>query len=115
PDIHVHADPDRLQQVFYNLALNAFEAMREGGRLKVTGRKQDGQAEISFADTGKGVAPEEAQKVFFPFYTTKAAGTGLGLSIAMRIMEDHGGTIRLKSSPGRGADFTVIMPLNGGL
>ncbi len=112
-DIHVHADPDRLQQVFYNLALNAFQAMPGGGLLRVTGRKADGRAEISFADTGGGVAPEDAQKIFFPFYTTKAGGSGLGLSIAMRIMEDHGGTIRLESSPGRGAEFTAIMPLNG--
>ncbi|MDA8387229.1 MAG: ATP-binding protein [Nitrospiraceae bacterium] len=113
PGLNVHADPDRLHQVFYNLALNAFDAMPEGGRLRVRARRKDGQARILFADTGKGIAPEEAQKVFFPFYTTKATGTGLGLSIAMRIMEDHGGTIRLESGAGRGAEFTVIMPLNG--
>ena len=112
-DIHVKADPDKLQQVFYNLAVNAFEAMPEGGRLRVTGKKEGGQAKISFADTGQGIPREEAQKVFFPFYTTKQAGTGLGLSIAMRIMEDHGGTIKLRSGPGQGAEFTIIMPLNG--
>ena len=113
PDINVRADPDKLHQVFFNLALNAFEAMPEGGRLRVRARKEGGQARISFADTGMGITASEAQKVFFPFYTTKAAGTGLGLSIAMRIMEDHGGAIRLQGNPGRGAEFTVLMPLDG--
>ena len=111
--IKVLADPDKLHQVFFNLALNAFEAMPEGGRLRVRAKRDGGQARISFSDTGMGISPEEAQRVFFPFYTTKAAGTGLGLSIAMRIIEDHGGTISLEGNPGRGAKFTVLMPLDG--
>ena len=112
--MRVMADPGRLQQVFYNLVLNAFEAMGNGGVLTVTGRKEDSATRINFADTGQGVAPKDAEKLFFPFFTTKDSGTGLGLSIALRIMEDHGGNIRFKSEPGRGAEFTVTLPSNEG-
>ncbi len=115
PDIEpmrVTADPGRLQQVFYNLVLNAFDAMAGGGVLRVSGRKEDGVARITFADTGAGISPKDAEKVFFPFFTTKDSGTGLGLSIALRIMEDHGGNIRFKSEPGQGTEFCVTLPVN---
>ncbi len=116
PDIEpmrVMADPGRLQQVFYNLVLNAFDAMSGGGILRVSGRKEGGVARITFADTGQGILPKDAEKVFFPFFTTKDSGTGLGLSIALRIMEDHGGDIRFKSDPGRRTEFCVTLPVNG--
>ena len=110
------ADPGRLQQVFYNLVLNSFESMSAkgaGGLLTVTGKQENGSVEINFADTGQGISQEDAEKVFFPFFTTKDSGTGLGLSIALRIMEDHGGNIRFKSEPGRGTEFSVTLPANG--
>ena len=115
--LRVTADPGRLQQVFYNLVLNAFEAMSAkgagGGVLAVSGKKENGVVKINFADTGQGIDAKDAEKVFFPFFTTKDTGTGLGLSIAMRIMESHGGNIRFKSEPGQGTEFIVTLPING--
>jgi two-component system sensor histidine kinase PilS (NtrC family) len=105
------ADPRRMGQVFMNLGLNAFEAMPEGGVLTIRSVRNGSRAEISFADTGKGVSAEHLEKVFLPFFTTKEAGTGLGLAIAMRIMEDHGGTISVASPEGQGSVFTVDLPL----
>ena len=121
PDIEktlrVTADPGRLQQVFYNLVLNAFEAMSANGAgcgvLTVSGKKENGIVKIKFADTGQGIDPKDTEKVFFPFFTTKDTGTGLGLSIALRIMEDHGGNIRFRSEPDRGTEFTVTLPVSG--
>ena len=113
----VTADPGRLQQVFYNLVLNAFESMSakgEGsGELSVSGKRERGVVKIKFSDTGQGINPADSERVFFPFFTTKDTGTGLGLSIALRIMEDHGGNIRFESKPGRGTEFTVTLPENG--
>ncbi len=112
--VRVFADPHRLEQVLLNLGINAIESMPEGGSLAVTCLNEGGEARVIFKDTGNGIAPEVADKIFYPFFTTKASGTGLGLSIAMRIMEDHGGTIKVKSVPGQGSEFIVAMPSNKG-
>lgn len=109
--IRAWADPRRMSQVFLNLGLNAFEAMPEGGVLTIKSVSEGPRAEISFADTGRGVPAENREKIFLPFFTTKETGTGLGLAIAMRIMEDHGGAISLSSPQGRGSVFTVTLPL----
>jgi two-component system sensor histidine kinase PilS (NtrC family) len=111
-NILITADPQRLQQVFLNLALNAFDAMPDGGRLTISSARNGRFTEINFADTGPGILPENREKIFFPFFTTKDTGTGLGLSIAMRIVEDHGGTIRVKTGP-EGSTFSVLLPLEG--
>lgn len=108
--ILLDADEKRLHQVFLNLALNAFDAMPGGGNLKIESHKNAKFAHVDFSDTGSGVPPENREKIFFPFFTTKDTGTGLGLSIAMRIVEDHGGTIKLASSPG-GSTFSILLPL----
>jgi len=108
--INLNADPQRLQQVFLNLGLNAFEAMPGGGTLRIESVKNGRFAEVRFTDTGCGIPPENREKIFFPFFTTKDTGTGLGLSIAMRIVEDHGGGIRVRTGP-EGSAFSVLLPL----
>jgi signal transduction histidine kinase len=121
PDVPV--DPERLLQVFLNLALNAGQAMGGRGELEVvaTIRRDSGptaaaragshrRVAIRFRDHGPGIAPEVLPRIFIPFFTTKEHGTGLGLAISQRIVEDAGGTIEVRSEVGRGADFTVVLP-----
>lgn len=102
-------DPQKMRQVFWNLGMNAIEAMRTGGRLTVGTRVSPGQIAISFEDTGVGIGPADIERVFYPFFTTKDAGTGLGLSIAYRIVEEHQGTITVSSTPGIKTIFTIIL------
>ncbi|MEJ2182173.1 MAG: ATP-binding protein [Nitrospirota bacterium] len=106
----VKADAGKLQQVFWNLGINALDAMPEGGSLTVGTGARNGLVEISFEDTGKGIAREDLERIFFPFYTTKNTGTGLGLSIAYRIVEDHKGILTVRSVPGQGARFDILLP-----
>lgn len=108
--VTVDADPEQLRQVFVNLALNALDAMPGGGTLTVELR--DGRAaEITFRDTGCGIAAQARDRLFQPFASTKETGLGLGLVISRRIVEDHGGTIRGGDAPGGGAEFVVRLPL----
>ncbi len=101
-------EEEGIKQVFFNLARNALEAMQVGGILRITGESPgDGRIHVVFRDTGVGIAPHELESVFKPFQTSKAGGTGLGLSIASRIVEGHGGAIRIKSTPGVGTAVTV--------
>ncbi len=106
----INADPSKLQQVFWNLGINALDAMPDGGELSVKTERGDGAVMISFRDTGAGISRETVDKIFFPFFTTKGNGTGLGLSIAYRIVEDHGGRIAVRSAPGEGAEFKIYLP-----
>lgn len=112
----IEADPDQLKEVVVNLMVNACEAMPGGGEITIdetvestnTGR----HLEIRVSDTGTGIPSAAAEKVFDPFFTTKEEGTGLGLSIVARIVEEHGGSIRLRSPEGReGAVFLIVLPL----
>ncbi|MFA4858144.1 MAG: ATP-binding protein [Candidatus Margulisiibacteriota bacterium] len=113
----VVADAAQLAQVFSNLILNAIQAMPAGGELSIAalpGKTMDGElAEVvvSFADTGCGMAPEQLNKLFEPFFTTKYGGTGLGLTISHSIIEGHGGSINVKSTPGKGTTFIVTLPV----
>jgi two-component system NtrC family sensor kinase len=103
---------DRIQQVFLNVVLNAKEAMPDGGHLRITTQRSiepDG-IEIVFADTGTGIAAEDLDQVFEPFFSTKAEGLGLGLYVTRRIIEEHGGEIRAESQPGKGTTFTIWFP-----
>jgi signal transduction histidine kinase len=103
-----------LQQVLLNLALNAVQAMPRGGTLTIEGRPgQDGMVELLVADTGPGIAPERAGRIFDPFYTTKPQGTGLGLSIVHQIVAGHQGTIQVDPAGGPGARFVVRLPAAG--
>ncbi|HYY95334.1 MAG TPA: HAMP domain-containing sensor histidine kinase [Pyrinomonadaceae bacterium] len=133
---HVNGDPDRLQQVFINLVNNALDAMPEGGGLRVTtslepgGEPAGGEVKLSvegatpeahdgagrvridFADTGTGMTEEVRAHIFDPLYTTKkrGRGTGLGLVVVRQVVSEHGGTIEVKSEPGRGARFRLTLP-----
>jgi two-component system, NtrC family, nitrogen regulation sensor histidine kinase GlnL len=114
-------DPDRLLQVFLNLARNGVEAMASGGELTVRtrfervapqcGGRAAAVAEIT--DRGSGIRPEVQRHLFNPFFTTKDGGTGLGLPISVRIVEEHGGTIEVVSRVGEGSTFRVLLPLAG--
>jgi two-component system sensor histidine kinase HydH len=108
----INFDPDRMTQVFLNLYLNALAAMDTGGILSVGIARQDERTlRVSVSDTGMGIRKEDLERVFDPYFTTKPAGTGLGLAIVHRIVEAHGGEIRLESEPGRGTTFTIFLPL----
>jgi len=116
----IRANQSQLQQLFLNLILNAAEAMSEGGKLKISSQlvfgKRPGQPEgkwieIVFSDTGKGVSGKLKKKIFEPFYTTREHGTGLGLSISQKIVENHGGSITLKSEVGKGSTFKITLPV----
>jgi two-component system NtrC family sensor kinase len=108
----VNMDQNELKQVFINIMNNALHAMPGGGDLRVRLAASEQDASISFEDTGPGIAADHLRKVFEPFFTTKnnGDGTGLGLSISYRIIQNHGGTIRVSSEQGRGAMFTVLLP-----
>lgn len=107
-----YADTSRLRSAILNLLRNALEAAREGGRVKVSlcdGRER-GTICLRIADSGPGIPPEQMDKIFNPFFTTKASGTGLGLSTVHRIIDAHGGHIRVTNSPDGGACFSVELP-----
>lgn len=104
-------DPDRLAQCLLNLYLNAIHAMPDGGRLTVAGTQAEGlQVRIVVSDTGCGIAPEDMEKIFNPYFTTKPKGTGLGLAIVHKIIEAHDGRIQVESTPGKGTRFVITLP-----
>ncbi len=113
---NISLDIDQIKQVFWNLAINACQAMPEGGTLSVRsttkGFKERSYKIIEFQDTGIGIPKEQINRIFHPFYTTKEKGTGLGLCTAYRIIEGHGGKIETESEPGRGSLFRIYISLN---
>jgi two-component system NtrC family sensor kinase len=114
----IQGNPGRLQQVFLNLFLNAKDAMAGGGKLTVA--TANGEAiSVRVSDTGSGIAPEHIQRIYDPFFTTKASakegqsrGTGLGLSVTYGIIQEHAGKIRVESDPGAGTTFALDFPLS---
>jgi PAS domain S-box-containing protein len=106
-------DPLLFRQVIYNIAENAAQAMEpEGGILRISlSKSDDKQICLAIADSGKGFTEEDAEILFKPFYTTKRNGTGLGLAVVKRVIDFHNGTIRAESKPGKGAVFTITLPL----
>ncbi|MEO5365879.1 MAG: ATP-binding protein [Magnetococcus sp. WYHC-3] len=108
----VNANPDQLGQVWSNLIQNALQAMNHEGRLEITLREEGGGQQVAITDSGHGIAPENLERIFLPFYTTKPGGegTGLGLDIVRRIVQDHGGRITVTSTPGQGSRFAVWLP-----
>ncbi len=116
PDVVIRGDAQRLRQVFWNLLINACQAMPQGGEIVITAkpftRENDDTSwwEISIADTGRGIAYDDRDKIYNPFFTTKTGGTGLGLAIVFRIIEDHRGTITVDSVPGKGTQFIIRLP-----
>ena len=127
-EILTSIDPDQMKQVFWNLFINAAQAMTHGGEIQVQLGKGNAWGiaslpaslqlkgkdwvKISIADSGYGIAQEEKEKIFEPFFTTKENGTGLGLSIVHKIIENHDGLIKVESDLGRGSTFTLFLPAN---
>lgn len=123
-EIAITFDPDlpetrvieyQLQQVFMNIALNGLDAMQGAGTLKVDGHRSNGAIEVAITDTGEGIASDQLQHIFEPFYTTKLTqrGTGLGLAMTYNAVQKHGGTIRVESEKGKGTTFVVSIPIRG--
>lgn len=108
---YVYVDPKQVQQVFLNLILNAIQAMHDGGVLTVASSslEKDGViwVRVSIADTGSGIPPQILEKIFTPFFTTKAQGTGLGLAICYKLISQHGGNIFVESEIDKGTTFSV--------
>lgn len=108
----IAADPELLHRAISNLALNAMDAMPQGGTLTLRTSDHPGGVRIEVADTGLGLTPEECERLFTPYYTTKQHGTGLGLAIAQSVVSDHGGKISVRSEPGRSTTFAIELPRN---
>jgi two-component system cell cycle sensor histidine kinase/response regulator CckA len=107
----ISADPTALEEIFYNLLLNAYEAMPQGGKLMVSLRNTGTSLSISFTDTGKGIHSEDLADVFNPFFTSKTSGAGMGLSKVYLLVEEHGGIVNVSSEPGKGTTFEIVLPL----
>ena len=115
----VLGDETAISQVLLNVVVNAFHAMPNGGLCRIAAEAHHANGTcrliVSVKDTGIGIKKEELARVFEPFYTTKSSGTGLGLAIAYRIMEDHGGTIQVSSTPGIGTTVVLTFPVTVGV
>lgn len=109
-------DKEQMKQVILNLLMNAIQAMPGGGRLKLQGGvSKDGQwVQLAIQDSGVGIPPEDMNRLFDPFFSTKEGGIGLGLSIAYRIIDQHHGKIDVTSDPDEGTTFTVYLPIDQG-
>jgi two-component system, NtrC family, nitrogen regulation sensor histidine kinase NtrY len=103
-------DPELLHRALSNLVLNAKDAMPEGGTVTISAHSRESKVEIRVSDTGQGMTPEECERLFTPYYTTKQHGTGLGLAIVQSIVTDHQGTIAVESREGHGATFVITLP-----
>ena len=113
----IYGNMTEIRQALWNLVLNAFQAMPDGGRLEVRTRlviDNHGAEvlEISISDTGCGIDEEQMNRVGEPFYTTREKGTGLGLAIVSRIVESHGGSFRIESEPNKRTVCTVVLPVS---
>jgi len=110
-------DREQMKQVILNLLLNALQAMPGGGRLRLSAQvlEDNRWIQLSIQDTGVGIPPEDMNKLFDPFFSTKEGGVGLGLSIAHRILDQHRGKIQAQSTPGRGTLFTLWLPISHGV
>jgi two-component system sensor histidine kinase PilS (NtrC family) len=111
PEARALVDPNRMKQVFWNLATNALKAMPDGGTLTIrVATLPDGRVEVAFSDQGKGMDEREIEAYFQPFRGSFSEGTGLGAAIVYRLVEEHGGRIALESAPGRGTRVRIVLP-----
>lgn len=111
PDVRLFPfDAELMERVIYNLLVNAAQATPAGGAVTVKTRPVDGSVEISVIDRGAGIAPEDLESIFNPFFTTKKEGLGLGLAIVSRIVDLHGGKMAVESEAGKGSAFRVYLP-----
>ena len=109
----ISGDAGQIQQVFWNLSLNAIDAVSNKGRINISSKKNGNSVAILFTDHGRGIDKDDIDKVFYPFFTTKENGTGLGLSIAHKIIEEHKGKLEVISEgKGRGSTFKIVLPIN---
>ena len=106
----INGDANQMKQAFYNLVRNAMQAMPSGGRLTIRCSADDAFVMLSVSDSGCGINPENMQKIFKPFFTTKDSGTGLGLMIVERIVREHGGSLAVDSKENNGTTFTISLP-----
>lgn len=112
--VFVRIDTEQIRMALKNIVKNEVQAMNETGELTVMAQSaKSGQVELSVADTGPGIPPEQLEKVFEPLFSTKVHGIGFGLSITKMIIENHGGTVRVESGPGTGATFAITLPGEG--
>jgi two-component system, NtrC family, sensor histidine kinase PilS len=113
PSARLFADPDQVSQIFWNLARNALRAMPDGGVLRVVGHLQGDWYRLEVIDTGRGMSEEQRTNLFHPFQSFFDGGTGIGMAIVYRIVQDHGGRLRVASRPGAGTAITVELPTVG--
>jgi signal transduction histidine kinase len=106
----VNGDPGMLRQAFLNLALNACQAMPEGGTLRIQARLAGRKVQVLVSDTGTGILPEHLNKIFDLYFTTKPKGSGIGLSMVYRTVQMHDGEIEIESTPGKGTTFRILLP-----
>jgi signal transduction histidine kinase len=111
--VPILAVTSQMEQVFINLILNAYDAMPDGGELRISARLVREMVEIQVHDTGPGVPEEIRGRIFEPFVSTKDSGTGLGLSVSYGIVAAHGGSLDLVLDRGPGACFRIILPIKG--
>lgn len=111
----VWVDEKQMQQVLFNIIINAIQAMQDGGTLSIQTDLIDGgspaRVRVQIADTGRGISPADLEKIFVPFFTTKTQGTGLGLPICRQLLEQLGGTLTVTSQLGEGTTFTIELPV----
>ncbi len=110
----IRTDASQVQQILLNLLLNAVDAMPKGGTLTVRSSRApvEGFLRVDISDTGHGIDPQDAERIFQPFYSTKVKGSGLGLAIVRRLVDIHGGKVSLQSEEGAGTTFTVCLPID---
>ena len=107
----VNGDPAMLRQAVLNLALNACQAMPDGGTLRLRCEAARGRrVKLTVSDTGVGIKPEHLQRIFDLYFTTKEKGSGIGLSMVYRTVQMHDGEIEVQSTPGKGTTFTILLP-----
>jgi two-component system NtrC family sensor kinase len=111
----LRGSPGRLSQVFMNIIDNAVSSMQGGGRIAIKTSTDGENVIVSIADDGRGMSDDVRSRIFDPFFTTKelGVGTGLGLSICKEVVESHRGSIDVHSTPGRGTEFVITLPLDG--
>ena len=103
-------DPELIKTCIFNVVLNAFQAMPDGGRLTISTKALNSKVSIFFEDTGTGISRENLSKVFDPFFSTKESGLGLGLAMTRRVVEEHGGKVDFQSTEGKGSTITMSFP-----
>jgi signal transduction histidine kinase len=108
----IHVDPFLIRRILHNVFINAFDAMPERSTLKIESKENGENVSIRICDSGIGIPKNVLEKLFTPFFTTKAKGVGLGLVICKRIVEAHGGSIGVESKKGKGTCVTIILPKN---